>query len=1081
MMPSYSPTDQGLSQFGYQGGFSFQKRHGRIDWKKLAAVDVGKITREIDIQTLQDNIAHVAFCDIENELSNRNSDPNFIKLFQLSQLLIEYLLHSQEYLQGYITQIESQMRNTIQDQSGLRNEIEKKGNAYKNLKREYQKSKKLIAEYQLMLRAGASGFHKCPFCAKSFLSDEFLKGHILRRHNDKASSLNIQPTQNANDTKIGSFANQEELLKELSFISTKLQETEARLVTEREERDRKFEASREQELHRIEQFSREQLRAKDDEIAKMKIDIESHKDMFLKEINELHVEKKMMSKQFQDFYEKTESRPSMLGNLQDMSAVDGQREEDMNHIKEQLQQELMVSYQSQLEKMNKAARRREDQLKRAHNEEIEKVTELLARFEETIQQKELEKDKLNKKAREEQALYNDRFKRYEQVLQEQKMKMKNMEEKLNSNRNRMIEDEEMIAPTEIQATAVAASTPMLRRSLELPQESQQSDETILLHVASNSKNIFRVWRTPSPAISEWKDTLSFRASLIEKGQFNQPIYVFYASGSPYWRQYVTRLSDPPRSCYKLDFKFYVSNVQLMGTTRYFVLDAGSGEVVKSMISKSEIYPGWKAKGLSFFALKGPKESNLQKSVSFQSTLNESEFESGDDVSVSSYTATDVAKKHLAEAITKTRSQENILEEPKEQVQQPEEERMEEDESFQQSEEESADEDEVTYDEPDAKLDVTGSSTSQWGSTLLQSGSFLPFPHNPMAVARYNHSKEMLHSCREEAIEILNSALDSRGVDINEPGITDEEFLSKMNMHENEVKVLQKKRPEEKIERQRIVDGIDRIAREYIRSQSPQKTSGDKSAKSKFKSAVNKIKNASIFSRSPRKKDEPKPKLKELEKRNSYINKSFDDQSPIQGASMGTPPPTSKPEADVNDEVFDDVSENSKWDSELSSELSPVPTGSVQLPKVTVTMPGQNNEDIRQSRTTPTPARQIRGEKVRELTASLEASLKARDAKKPAGAVDLHDTNDDNQISAVTAKYDEDYDDDDDDFSISSVEDEYMQPPSSSSHLRTEQRKPNVSPNERKPYGSSATLNANETAISKFTVDDDFDSDSDLGL
>ena len=61
---------------------------------------------------------------------------------------------------------------------------------------------------------------------------------------------------------------------------------------------------------------------------------------------------------------------------------------------------------------------------------------------------------------------------------------------------------------------------------------------------------------------------------------------------------------PPRSCYKLDFVFYVSTVQLMGTTKFFVLDAGSGEVVKSMISKSEIYPLWKQKGLSFFAMKG---------------------------------------------------------------------------------------------------------------------------------------------------------------------------------------------------------------------------------------------------------------------------------------------------------------------------------------------------------------------------------------------------------------------------------------------------------------------------------------------
>lgn len=127
---------------------------------------------------------------------------------------------------------------------------------------------------------------------------------------------------------------------------------------------------------------------------------------------------------------------------------------------------------------------------------------------------------------------------------------------------------------------------------------------MLLYVASNSKNSFRVSRSSSPSTSEWKDSFNFKVCTQEKGQFNKPLYVYYASGSPYWRQYVSSSAAPPRSCYKLDFMFYVSTVQLMGTTRFFVLDAGSGEVVKSMISKSEIYPLWKQKGLSFFAMKG---------------------------------------------------------------------------------------------------------------------------------------------------------------------------------------------------------------------------------------------------------------------------------------------------------------------------------------------------------------------------------------------------------------------------------------------------------------------------------------------
>ena len=50
--------------------------------------------RELDFATLQDVIMNVTFCDITAEVDMRSMDPNFVKLFQLSQLIAEYLLVS---------------------------------------------------------------------------------------------------------------------------------------------------------------------------------------------------------------------------------------------------------------------------------------------------------------------------------------------------------------------------------------------------------------------------------------------------------------------------------------------------------------------------------------------------------------------------------------------------------------------------------------------------------------------------------------------------------------------------------------------------------------------------------------------------------------------------------------------------------------------------------------------------------------------------------------------------------------------------------------------------------------------------
>ncbi len=53
--------------------------------------------RELDVACLQRNLTNITFCDIESE-DLASTDPNFIKLFRLAQLMLEYVLHSQDYL-----------------------------------------------------------------------------------------------------------------------------------------------------------------------------------------------------------------------------------------------------------------------------------------------------------------------------------------------------------------------------------------------------------------------------------------------------------------------------------------------------------------------------------------------------------------------------------------------------------------------------------------------------------------------------------------------------------------------------------------------------------------------------------------------------------------------------------------------------------------------------------------------------------------------------------------------------------------------------------------------------------------------
>ena len=68
---SFMASPQAGGYMGYpgkNGGFSFRKRVERVDWRRIASVDVDTIARTLDFTTLQDNIMNLTFCNLESEM-----------------------------------------------------------------------------------------------------------------------------------------------------------------------------------------------------------------------------------------------------------------------------------------------------------------------------------------------------------------------------------------------------------------------------------------------------------------------------------------------------------------------------------------------------------------------------------------------------------------------------------------------------------------------------------------------------------------------------------------------------------------------------------------------------------------------------------------------------------------------------------------------------------------------------------------------------------------------------------------------------------------------------------------------------
>lgn len=83
--------------------FYFKPKRNKINWRLLSTINVDEIVRKVikinqnNVDALHELIESVTYCDI-NDSELEDLDPNVSKLFEISQLIIEFLLHSQSFL-----------------------------------------------------------------------------------------------------------------------------------------------------------------------------------------------------------------------------------------------------------------------------------------------------------------------------------------------------------------------------------------------------------------------------------------------------------------------------------------------------------------------------------------------------------------------------------------------------------------------------------------------------------------------------------------------------------------------------------------------------------------------------------------------------------------------------------------------------------------------------------------------------------------------------------------------------------------------------------------------------------------------
>ncbi|XP_067394827.1 cilium assembly protein DZIP1L [Emydura macquarii macquarii] len=292
--------------------FKFQSRRDGVDWRRFSAIDMERVARELDVTTLQENIASVTFCNLDSEKCphcQQPVDPVLLKVLKMAQLIIEYLLHSQEYLSASLTLQEEQLQATLEELKHAKQQLDKQAEELKGVKEESRRRKKMIATQQLLLQAGTNNYHKCQLCDKAFMNYSYLQAHVQRRHTE-ASDAERQKKKQV-----------EQMEDEIQELKMKLKETHALLEIEKEAETQRRVQEAEKALQREEEGRRGFERWKEEERTKFQKEMDGLRQLFLTEFKDIASKNSALEGKLQDLQVKNLA-VSSLGTLRDDDSDD---------------------------------------------------------------------------------------------------------------------------------------------------------------------------------------------------------------------------------------------------------------------------------------------------------------------------------------------------------------------------------------------------------------------------------------------------------------------------------------------------------------------------------------------------------------------------------------------------------------------------------------------------------------------------------------------------------------------------------------------------------------------------------------
>ncbi|KAF7996787.1 hypothetical protein HCN44_002433 [Aphidius gifuensis] len=194
--------------------FNMHRTKVRVDWNRISTIDIDSVIRDRDFLTIDENVNNVVDYSLENEYDVKILDPNFVKLFRLSQLAVEYLLYCKQYLDHSVIILKDELRLKLEENGKLKKDLLTAEENIQELKDKFKDKQKYI---EAKFSDSHGEIHKCPQCPKTFISSVFMNSHLTRRH----SNVTISSPEHEKYR-----AEAEKLNNEIKNLKERLNETE---------------------------------------------------------------------------------------------------------------------------------------------------------------------------------------------------------------------------------------------------------------------------------------------------------------------------------------------------------------------------------------------------------------------------------------------------------------------------------------------------------------------------------------------------------------------------------------------------------------------------------------------------------------------------------------------------------------------------------------------------------------------------------------------------------------------------------------------------------------------------------------